>query len=63
MPDESAVKQLLFAEGLVGPGSTWRDMTALRLVLTSLLVGRGWCGVAQDRTQWRAVCESALPVA
>eukprot|EP00955_Chlamydomonas_euryale_P083338 363841-Chlamydomonas_euryale.AAC.10 len=72
MPDESMVKQLLFPEGLVGlegmvgrPRSTCRDraLTALRPVLTSRLVGWGWYGVAQHRTQWRTLCDSVLPAA
>eukprot|EP00955_Chlamydomonas_euryale_P056551 356460-Chlamydomonas_euryale.AAC.8 len=72
MPDESMVKQLLFAEGLVGlggvvgrPRSTWRDraFAALRPVLTSRLAGWSWHGVAQERTQWRALCDCALPAA
>eukprot|EP00955_Chlamydomonas_euryale_P059976 357557-Chlamydomonas_euryale.AAC.5 len=50
MPDESVVKQLLFAEGLVGlggvvgrPRSTWRDraVAALRPVLTPQLAAPG----------------------
>eukprot|EP00955_Chlamydomonas_euryale_P065103 359155-Chlamydomonas_euryale.AAC.7 len=43
--------------------STWRDraLAALRPVLTSRLAGWGWYGVAQDCTQWRALCDSALP--
>eukprot|EP00955_Chlamydomonas_euryale_P099930 365252-Chlamydomonas_euryale.AAC.17 len=42
------------------PRSTWRDgaFAALRPVLTSPLVGWGWYGVAQDRAQWRALCDS-----
>eukprot|EP00955_Chlamydomonas_euryale_P086881 364253-Chlamydomonas_euryale.AAC.18 len=72
MPDESVVKQLLFAEGLVGlggmvgrPRSTRQDraLAALRPVLTSRLAGWAWYGVAQDRTQWHAHCDSALPAA
>eukprot|EP00955_Chlamydomonas_euryale_P014576 156595-Chlamydomonas_euryale.AAC.2 len=72
MPDESVVKQLLFAEGLVGlggvvgmPRSAWRDraFAALRPVLTSRLAGWGWNRVAQDHAQWRALCYSAQPAA
>eukprot|EP00955_Chlamydomonas_euryale_P115762 366375-Chlamydomonas_euryale.AAC.5 len=72
MPDESTVKHLLFAEGLVGlagvagrPRTTWqnRAVAALRPVLTSRLAGWGWYGVAQDRAQWRSLCDSAQPAA
>eukprot|EP00955_Chlamydomonas_euryale_P101658 365362-Chlamydomonas_euryale.AAC.13 len=72
MPGESVVKQLLFAEGLVGlsgvvgrPRSTWRGraFAALRPVLTSRLAAWGECVVAQDHTQWRALCDSAPPAA
>eukprot|EP00955_Chlamydomonas_euryale_P078297 363127-Chlamydomonas_euryale.AAC.8 len=72
MPYESVVKQLLFAEGLVGlgggvgrPCSTWRDraLAALRLVLTPRLAGWGWYGVAQDRALSRALCGHAQPAA
>eukprot|EP00955_Chlamydomonas_euryale_P073083 361616-Chlamydomonas_euryale.AAC.4 len=72
MPVESVVKQLLFAEGLVGlggvvvrPRSTWRDraLATLLPVVTPRLAGWGWYGVAQDRTQWLALCTSALPAA
>eukprot|EP00955_Chlamydomonas_euryale_P048129 353880-Chlamydomonas_euryale.AAC.9 len=70
MPDDSVVKQLLFAEGLVGldgvvdrPRSTWWDraLAALRPVLTSRVAGWGWYGMAQDHAQWRAPRDSALP--
>eukprot|EP00955_Chlamydomonas_euryale_P111004 366031-Chlamydomonas_euryale.AAC.8 len=57
MPDESVVKQLLFAEGLVGlgvvvsrPYTTQRNraLAALRPVLTAQMAGWGWYWVAQD---------------
>eukprot|EP00955_Chlamydomonas_euryale_P077587 362977-Chlamydomonas_euryale.AAC.2 len=67
MPGDSVLKQLLFAEGgVVGrPRSTWRnrDLAALPLVLASWLAGWGWYGVAQDRAQWRPLCDSAQPAA
>eukprot|EP00955_Chlamydomonas_euryale_P037396 350746-Chlamydomonas_euryale.AAC.1 len=68
MPDGSVVKQLLFAEGLVGlggvvgrPRSTWRDRAFAALIpaLTSRSAGWGWYGVAQDRAQWRFLLDSA----
>eukprot|EP00955_Chlamydomonas_euryale_P022966 242415-Chlamydomonas_euryale.AAC.3 len=73
MPDESVVKQLLFAERLVGlggviisrPRSTWweRALAALRPILTSWLAGWGWYGATQNRAQWRSPCDSAQPAA
>eukprot|EP00955_Chlamydomonas_euryale_P089822 364496-Chlamydomonas_euryale.AAC.6 len=72
MPDASVVKQLLFADGLIGLGGvvgrlrcTWQDMavTALHPVLTSWLAGWGWYGVAQDPPQWRALRDSVQPTA
>eukprot|EP00955_Chlamydomonas_euryale_P110562 366007-Chlamydomonas_euryale.AAC.10 len=70
MPDESVVKQLLFAEGLAGfgelvgrPRSMWRDRALVALRLVSRLAGWGWYGVAQDRAQWYALCERAQPAA
>eukprot|EP00955_Chlamydomonas_euryale_P106486 365707-Chlamydomonas_euryale.AAC.18 len=30
---------------------------------TSLLAGWAWYGVAQDHTQWHALCDSAQPAA
>eukprot|EP00955_Chlamydomonas_euryale_P059810 357500-Chlamydomonas_euryale.AAC.2 len=70
MPDGSAVRQLLFAEGLVGlggvvgrPRSAWLGtaVAALSPVLTSRLARMGWYGMAQDRAQWRSHCDSAQP--
>eukprot|EP00955_Chlamydomonas_euryale_P086251 364199-Chlamydomonas_euryale.AAC.13 len=72
MPDTSTVKQLFFAEGLVGrsgvagrPRSTWRvrALAALRPVQTARLAGLGWFGVAQDRSEWKALCNTAVSVA
>eukprot|EP00955_Chlamydomonas_euryale_P015914 170242-Chlamydomonas_euryale.AAC.7 len=72
MPAGSVVKQLLFAEGLVGvsgvvgrPCSTWRHraVAALDPVLASRLAGWGWCGVAKDPAQWRSLCDGAQPAA
>eukprot|EP00955_Chlamydomonas_euryale_P063034 358532-Chlamydomonas_euryale.AAC.5 len=71
-PDESVVKQLLFAEGLVAlggvvrrprPALMGRVSAALCPVLTSRLAGWGWYGVAQDHAQWRALFDSAQPAA
>eukprot|EP00955_Chlamydomonas_euryale_P049266 354212-Chlamydomonas_euryale.AAC.17 len=62
MPDQSVVKQLFFAEGLVcldgvvgRPLSTWRDraLVALRPVLTCQLrggVGMGWLRTLRSDT-------------
>eukprot|EP00955_Chlamydomonas_euryale_P089460 364467-Chlamydomonas_euryale.AAC.7 len=63
MPNGSVVKQLLFAEGLVGLGGVvgrplcteWdRAVAALSLVLTPRLAGWGCYGLAQDHAQRRS---------
>eukprot|EP00955_Chlamydomonas_euryale_P099019 365190-Chlamydomonas_euryale.AAC.8 len=68
MPNESVVKQLMFAEGLVGLDGVFgrpritrqnRALAAPRPVLMSLLPWWGWYGVAQDRSQRRSLCDSA----
>eukprot|EP00955_Chlamydomonas_euryale_P078298 363127-Chlamydomonas_euryale.AAC.9 len=70
MPGGSVIKQLSFAEGLVGLGQvvgrplwTWLYMpvAALSPVLTFWLAGWGWYEVAQDRALSRALCDSAQP--
>eukprot|EP00955_Chlamydomonas_euryale_P109063 365904-Chlamydomonas_euryale.AAC.4 len=55
MADESLVEQLLFAGGLGFSGSEPGSHV--------LFGGVGLVWVAQDRAQWRALCDSALPAA
>eukprot|EP00955_Chlamydomonas_euryale_P061823 358192-Chlamydomonas_euryale.AAC.5 len=64
------VKQLLFAERMVGPGGVvgrprsmrWdRAVADLSRVLTPRLTGWGWYGVAQDRAQRCSLGDSADP--
>ena len=70
LPNDSLVKQLLFADGLVvgggGPSGAaggggaggadvqWSGMAATTLVARSWLTG--WFSMAQDRGAWSALC-------
>ena len=62
--DSRLPKRVLFAEGLNtrprhGPKKRWRDTAAADL--STWCVTGGWCDLAQDRRDWRLMCNRPRP--